>query len=90
MKYNWTGDGTPGGCDNHCIPSPCGPCITGKGSEQSWLRSKLAIAIDALKDAESILLLFQREHDANAYIAAEKAQNIIDKALAKLDSETRG
>lgn len=29
-KYNWKGDGTPGGCDNHCIPHPCGPCITGK------------------------------------------------------------
>ncbi len=28
-KYNWIGNG-PDGCDNHCIPHPCGPCITGK------------------------------------------------------------
>ncbi len=34
MKYNWTGDGTPGGCDSHCIPHPCGPCITGKSKPE--------------------------------------------------------
>lgn len=24
--YNWRGDG-PSGCDSHCIPHPCGPCM---------------------------------------------------------------
>ncbi len=27
-KYHWRGTG-PSGCDNHCIPHPCGPCATG-------------------------------------------------------------
>ncbi len=26
MRFNWKGDGTPAGCDSHCIPHPCGPC----------------------------------------------------------------
>ena len=28
-RYNWHSTG-PGGCDDHCIEHPCGPCITGR------------------------------------------------------------
>lgn len=42
----------------------------------------------ALQQAEGVLLEFTRQHDANAYIAVDKAANIIDSALKELSEGT--
>ncbi len=47
-QYNWKGDGTPGGCDNHCIPHPCGPCITGQ-TQTSYLKT-LEAKVELVKE----------------------------------------
>lgn len=49
-KYNWKGTG-PGGCDNHCIPHPCGPCITGKHSKMHYERDLYKSAAYKLANA---------------------------------------
>ncbi len=35
-RYNWKSNG-PGGCDDHNIEHPCGPCITGKSKPEKHL-----------------------------------------------------
>ncbi len=55
--------------------------------KKAKLELDLALAIEALQKTEGVLLVFQREHDGNGYIAAEKAGNIIDEVLVKLKGE---
>jgi len=43
-EYNWTSSG-PSGCDNHCIPHPCGRCFTD-------LHNEKAVAKKALKEID--------------------------------------
>lgn len=50
-KYNWVGDG-PGGCDNHCIPHPCGKC---NAPELEPNKTQILIVLSRTKSALAAL-----------------------------------